>query len=208
MPAPTAVEVYEVLEGYGVDTSVLSEKWIDNRRDNFVVPWVERKTRQSFSGTVQTVEYYSGRGSSVLTLDRKPIVSIDDVRLVHTGGGNFLIDVTTLVLIASEGIIKVRRNFEESTLVDPIFPRGRRNIQVTYTYGFADFPAPIKEAVAYLTAEAALGNIAARTGGGDLSTINYNRSFGDRGKYTKIRADLARWGHSLLSEYWTVVTGV
>lgn len=207
MPAPTATEVYEVLEGYGIDASILSDKWVAARRDRFVIPWVQRKTRQSFSGTVQTTELYSGTGSSILTLDRRPIVSLDNIVLVHTGGGSFLIDVTTLEVIAAEGVLKVRRNFESSTLVDPIFPRGRRNLRVTYTYGFADFPDPVKEAVAYLTAEVALSNIASRTGGGALSTVNYNRQFGDRGKYTTIRNELARQAHALLSEYFTAVTG-
>ena len=75
------------------------------------------------------------------------------------------------------------------------------------TTGFSSIPPDVYEAIMYLTAEAALGHIGSRTGGGSISVQGYGRSFGSRGKYTDIRNDLARQGISLLRHYMTGVIG-
>jgi len=203
--AVLATDIYAYLEDFGIDATVISEAWINARRDNFVIPWVERKTRMSLSELTQTTEYYSGNGKNLLVLNRRPIVSVDAISYV-LGGLTNLLNLDNIEVISAEGILKAKRNYEEAYYL-PIFAKGDYNIKVTYTYGFATIPDDMKEAVIYLCAEVTLGQIANRTGGGDVSTDGCSRSFGDRGRYTVMRNDLTRQAMALLSKYMTMVTG-
>lgn len=209
MPKPKADDVREFLEGYCATKCTISDAWIERRMDSFVIPWIERVTRQKFTGTEQIVEYYSGQGTSILVLNRRPIVSLDALAYTnYVEVDQFVINVNSIAVIADEGILKARYDFREDNW-RPIFARGVNNIVVTYTYGFDDYPDDIKEAIIYFTAEQLLGVLANRTGGGtSVSTQGYNRSFGNRGKYTSLRNDLARQGHALLRNYMTAVAGI
>ena len=42
MAAPTALEIRDFLEGYGITVTTLSDKWITARITNFIVPVIER----------------------------------------------------------------------------------------------------------------------------------------------------------------------
>lgn len=184
----------------------LTSKWIQERLDKFVVPFVERITRQYFSGTRQAVEYYSGNGKNYLILNRKPIVSLDEIRYV-LGGSNFtILNLQNIEVISAEGLLKAKRNYEEAYYL-PVFARGDYNIKITYTYGYTECPDTIKEAVIYLAAEQALGFLGARTGGGSLSMQSYSRNYGTRGKFQDIRNDLSRQAYAILQPYMTSVVG-
>ena len=110
-------------------------------------------------------------------------------------------------MIADEGILKAKANFNESNYV-PIFARGERNLRIQYTYGIDDLDnyPDIKHAVICFTAEKVLGHIASRTGGGSLSVQAFSRQYGNRGKFSDMRNELARDGVALLREYITGVT--
>lgn len=204
MSLPTESEILTFLEGYCVEASDFSAGWLEKRRDYFVVPFVERITRQYFSGTQQVVEYYSGNGKNYLILNRKPIVSLDEIRYV-LGGSNFtILNLQNIEVILAEGILKAKRNYEESYYL-PVFAKGDYNIKITYTCGYVVCPDPVKEAVIYLVAEQALGFLGARTGGGSLSMQSYSRNYGTRGKFQDIRNDLSRQAHALLQPYMTSV---
>jgi len=184
----------------------LTSKWLQDRLDKFVVPFVERITRQYFSGTRQAVEYYSGNGKNYLILNRKPIVSLDEIRYV-LGGSNFtILNLQNIEVILAEGLLKAKRNYEEAYYL-PVFARGDYNIKITYTYGYTNCPDPVKEAIIYLASEQALGFLGARTGGGSLSMQSYSRNYGTRGKFQDIRNDLSRQAHALLQPYMTSVVG-
>lgn len=184
----------------------LTSKWIQDRLDKFITPYVERITRQSFSGTQQAVEYYSGNGKNYLLLNKKPIVSLDEIRYV-LGGSNFtILNLQNIEVILAEGILKAKRNYEEAYYL-PVFAKGDYNIKITYTYGYATCPAPVKEAIIYLASEQLLGFLGARTGGGSLSMQSYSRNFGTRGKFQDIRNDLSRQAYALLQPYITSVVG-
>jgi len=206
MPLPTPTEVRAFLEGYGIDSAKLSDKWIEDRITGFIVPYVERVTRQSFNAVASVTEYYSGNGSNILILNRRPIVAITAISYVLGSNVQGFIDLTRVEQINSEGVIKSKANYDETYML-PVFAKGKRNLKITYTYGYSSPPADVKEAMIYLACEQILGFVGARTGGGSLGVHAYNRNFGNRGKYQDIRNDLARQAHSVLSKYITRIVG-
>lgn len=175
---------------------VISEDWIINCRDKFVIPWVEKSLNTSFSQTKQITEFYSGNGTSILILNRKPIVSLDALSYTNLISDQYVINITAIQIIAEEGILKVRTNFNESTWI-PIFAKGSNNLRVKYTYGYATMPDNVAEMVRYMVCEQILGQIEGRTGGGDLSAEAYSHSYGNRGKYTNVRNMLARNSYAI-----------
>ena len=50
MSAPTANEIKLFLEGYGVTETVLTNDWLELRRDRFVIPYVQKYTGINFTG--------------------------------------------------------------------------------------------------------------------------------------------------------------
>lgn len=185
---------------------VISDDWIVKKRDNFVVPWAERICRTSFSATQQIEEYYSGNGTSILMLNRKPIVSLDALSYTNVMSNQYVINLLAIQNVSEEGILKVRTNFNESTWI-PIFAKGLLNLRVKYTYGYASCPADIAEAIKYLICEQILGQLADRTGGGSLSVQGFSRNYGNRGKYTNVRNDLSRAAMAILRNYMTANSG-
>jgi hypothetical protein len=186
---------------------VISDNWIIKCRDNFVVAWIEKTLNTSFSGTQQIEEYYSGNGSSILVLNRKPIVSLDALSYTNVMSNQYVINILAIQVLTDEGILKVRTNFNESTWI-PIFAKGLENLRVKYTYGYATMPGDISEAVKYLVCEQILGLIEGRTGGGDLSVESFSRNYGGRGKYTNIRNMMARNAYAIIRNYITSNIGV
>jgi hypothetical protein len=204
MSAPTADEIRTFLEGYGIEATQLTSTWIENRRDRFVIPYIENITRQKYSAIQTVIEYYNGNGTSLLILNRRPVVALVEVRLVTYNYAETILGLGNIEVISAEGMLKavgVSDNYPYTS----VFPKGTKNIKVTYTYGYADYPADIKEAITYLCAEQLLGFIGARTGGGSVSGQSWSRNFGPRGKYTDIRNDLARQAMSILRKYMTSV---
>lgn len=188
------------------DYEIMHRDWIQKRIDNFIVPWIERVTRSHFSGTQQIVEYYSGTGSNLLILNRRPIVSLDKIEYVLGGSNITILNLGNIETIYAEGILKAKRNYEESYYL-PVFAKAEKNIKVTYTYGTASAPGPIREAAIYLAAEKLLGHIGASTGGGNVGTQGYNKTYGVRGKYQDERNDLSRQAMALLKPYMTGLVG-
>ena len=204
MALPTAAEIQAVLEGYNIETQ-LSDAWIDAKRDKFVVPWVEKKTKLSFTGIQEVTEYYDGTGSSILVLRHRPIVALLSISYTNVPSDQFYISPLAIQTIEDEGILKAKANFNEANYV-PIFARGQRNLRITYSFGYADPPPEVAEAIKYLVAEKILGHIASRTGGGNLNVQAFGRQYGSRGKFTEIRNELARDAIAILREYITGVT--
>jgi len=199
-------DVREYLEGYGIETDIISNDWIEKRLARFIVPYVESVTRQTFSGISSITEYYSGAGQNYLILNRRPIVAVQSIQYVLGGNYFTVVNMGNIETISALGILKAKSNYEEAYYM-PIFARGNFNLKITYTYGYLTFPDDIKEACIMLSAEQVLGFIGSRTGGGDISGQAYSRNFGDRGKYTEIRNDLARQAYGILRKYMTRVAG-
>ena len=205
--APTPTEIRAVLEGYMVDTNAISDAWVIEHRDSFVIPLMEEKTRQTFYRTAQVTEVYSGNGTTTLTLNRRPVISLDDIRYLVLAINFQNVAVDAIELIGNEGILRsLEATIIEATTI-PVFPKGKSNIEVTYTYGYTELPPLLQTAIKYFVAEGMLGFIADRTGGGNLSTQGWNRTWGERGKYTNIRNDLARKGLAAMKPFMTGVVG-
>lgn len=184
----------------------VSNYWLSERRDNNIIPFIERKARTSLQGLVQAVEYYSGNGETLLLLNKRNIKSLDAIEYVVGDSTLNTINIQSIELIGKTGILKAKSNLLESWNY-PVFYKGEKNIKVTYTYGEADCPGDLKDAVIYLTCEQALGLLEGQTGGGDVGVKAFTRGYGSRGKYTHIRNDLARKAHSIIKRYSTGVIG-
>ena len=183
------------------------DSWLANRRDNFILPWITRVTRQNFTAIQQYTEFYDGTGGSVLALRRRPIVSLDLIAYTNVDSNLYYLTPSAIQVIAEEGLLKAKANFNESTYI-PIFYRGDRNVKVVYKAGFASMPNDVAEAVTCLMAEQALAHAASKTGGGSsASGQGYNKSFGDAGKWGNRRKELAAEAMSLLRQYMTGAGG-
>lgn len=203
MAAPTATQIRDFLEGYGISTAVLTDAWVENCRDEEIIPHIEDVTNQAFDGEQEVTEYYSGTGRSILILNRRPVNSITTIREVGAVEGNLAGLVT---LSEKEGIIKVTSNYSEG-IYGPIFRRGDKNIIVTYKYGENDYPTRVARAIKCLVAAKMLNLIGSRTGGGSLGVQAFNRSFGSHGKFTDIRKELVHTGYGLLKKWMTGAVG-
>lgn len=206
MSAPSASEIRSFLENYGIVSAQLSDTWIDARVANFVVPYVERITRQNFDGVTTVTEYHSGNGKNIMMLDRRPIIAVTEVAYVLGGNTQRILNLAMIETVSNQGILKAKTNYDEAFLL-PLFAKGEYNIKVTYTYGYADYPADIKEAVLYLTASRCLTFVGARTGGGSLGIQSHSRNYGNRGKYHDIIQTLDADAHSILRKHSTSIVG-
>jgi hypothetical protein len=186
--------------------TVISDDWIVKKRDNDIIPWIEKVCRTSFSAPAQIEEYYSGNGTSIIILNRKPIISLDALSYTNVMSNQYVINLFAIQVISEEGILKVRTNFNESTWI-PIFAKGMLNLRIKYTYGYATTPVDIAEAIKCLVCERVLALVGARTGGGSLGVQAFNRNYGDLGKYTDIRRELSRDAQKTLANYFTRTVG-
>lgn len=181
---------------------VVSENWIQKCRDELVIPWVERKTRQSFSGIQTVTEYYDGTGGPLMILRRRPIVELLKISYTNVDSNLYYLTPSAMQVIADEGILKAKANFNESSYI-PIFFRGDRNIRITYSYGFTDCPADISRAIGMLVASEVLAHAGNKTGGGDLNVQAFGRGYGENGKWTHRRKQLAKLAYATLRQYIT-----
>lgn len=204
MAAPTATQIRAKLEGYGITVTVLSDSWIEDCRDNEIIPHIEDITGMVFDGEASITEYYNGTGGNKLILNRKPVNSITEITVV---GSVLEGDLSSLVeLIQEEGIIRLNSVFSEG-VYGPVFPRGIKNVKVTSMYGTDDYPSVVASAIKNLVAAKMLNVIGSRTGGGSLGVQAFNRNYGSHGKWTDIRKELVSTGYSLLRRYMTGVVG-
>ena len=206
MSAPTANDIRLFLEGYEVTPTQLSDAWILGRMNNNVIPYIKRFTGQVFDGVSQIIEYHSGNDGTMLILNKRPVVALIKVELISFQNLSVNLGINTISVIPEEGILKAMGVFENYPFIS-MFPKGEKNLRVTYTYGFSDFPSDIREAIIYLTASRCLSFIGARTGGGEVSVQGHSRSYGSRGKFTDIINNLDRDALDILREYSTGVVG-
>lgn len=204
---PTAQEIRDFLQGYCIDSTIVSDQWITDRMSNSIIPYVERITRFSVTQEKTVTDYYSGNGDNILFLHNKNFKELVNIQFV-VGGGLWVFNMNNVEIDRSEGIIKAKRNYNE-TYIRPYFPKGTKNIKVTYTIGYdpGDLPGQLKEAIIYLTCEQLLGFIEGMSGGGDIAVTGYSTRYGVRGRWTTIRDDLTRKAGSILRDYINLTVG-
>lgn len=208
MSIPTATEIRTYLEGYNITISFLTDAWIEARRDNFIVPFVERIINRKVDSEESVTEYVSGNGKSILFLSAKNINSLVSIEYV-TGSDDTVdsnIGLGSVRLIPESGILKSITNITEGGY-NTLFSKGEKNIKIVYKVGSNSGDNELKEAITYLCAEQMLGFVGARTGGGSLTVQGFTRNFGDRGKYQDIRNDSKRQAMFILKKYTTSVVG-
>lgn len=185
----------------------ISDEWLANARDRKVIPYVESKAGVKLGATTRKVEYHSGTGSSLLFLDRRPIVELHSINLVTNPANWVYVSPNSVDVIAEEGVLKLKAVLEAWQAYVPAFPRGKMNVKVEYTYGYAEAPCDLVDAVNGLVASLALGHLGARTGGGSVSVPGMSRNYGPRGKYGDVRIELERWAVAAIRRYMTGVSG-
>lgn len=213
MSKPTAIDVIEFLEGYGISNDIISVGWIDKRIDNLIIPWIENHTRLNFSKESEYIEYLSGNGLDILTLSRKPINNLISLEYVITEGTLFNL-ITLVELNKQDGILIAKANPLEGQF-NHVFQKGNKNIKVIYTAGYNDFIdiennkiiEDIREAIIYLTAKQVLIQVGSRTGGGSLGVQSHSRNYGARGKYTDFINHIDMMAYEILKNYFTGVVG-
>lgn len=204
MAAPTATEIREILECYGITSDVLSDAWLNNTRDQMIIPHIEEKTGMTFDGETELTEYYNGNGTSVMILNRRPVNSITSISLINDiNESNF---VNSIELIGDEGIIKSKTNFREN-IGGALFTKGFKNWKIVYKVGADDYPEYIKRAIAELTAARALVFIGARTGGGSVQVQSHGRNYGPLGKYNDVIVQLVTGAYAVIRDYCSGVVG-
>ncbi len=205
MALPSASEIRSHLEGYNITSSKVSDSWINDERDEVVVPYVEDQVGFSLESEDTKIDYHSGNGRSVLYLNRRGITEIVSVDLVRASDIIGTISLSSFELNSDEGFLKAVSNFSEG-IWSVLFPKGDKNIKVTYTIG-GTLTTRLNTIVKKFTCISMLDLIEGRTGGGSLGVQAFNRNYGDKGKYTNIRGRLNKAAVVLLRKFQTGVTG-
>jgi len=184
MALPTATDVKTYL--VGIDTSSIPDSWITDRRDGYVIPYLEDYLEISFKVNKLITEFYSGNGTRLLTLDRTGILSGLKIIFPHTDAQD-ITGSTSFVHDPSTGQVH-RPIIRDIGATEQVWPKGSKNIKVTYNLGFAPADdlkgeAPeLFELIILLLATRTLKQIQAgedSSGGGSLSVEGYSKSKGE-----------------------------
>ena len=202
---PVALDVYNYLEGFGINESVISEEWITNARDDEIIPFINHTLGFDIEAETEVTEYHSGNGTDILFLSRRnptELVSIERVSGADITGS---ISLGAVELIADKGIIKATSGYPEYWGTK-IFTKGQNNIKVVYKIG-GTLTTELALAVKKLMCILALDNIADRTGGGNLTVQGFSRNHGDMGRYTTMRKRLNNQAMEILNRHKSAVIG-
>lgn len=202
----TVAEIRDLLEGYCISQSIISDDWIQNRIDKYIIPSIiNKRLGLSISGNVSKTVYVNGTGEDIIFLPDRDVIEITAITYVNTESV-YTPSIANLELIPNEGIVKSKYNFAEG-YYKTTFPKGTRNIKITYTVGYndADIPDDINELIGYLAVIEICTWIEGRSGGGNVSSEAFNRDYGDLGKYTNIRRQLVQRCNIII---WNYKSGV
>ena len=205
MPLPDADDIYNYLEDYNIDANVLSSTWIEEQRDNEIIPYIEHCIGYSLDSEQTITEYHSGNGTDILFLDRKGVNSLESIELVSGHEISGAISLDSIQLIADKGVLKAKTGVPEY-YDSRIFPKGKNNIKVIYKVG-GTYQDDLMTAVKMLLSIVVLEEIADRTGGGALGVQGFNRNYGDAGRYSNYRKRLNRRANAIIGKYMSSVVG-
>lgn len=170
---------------------------------------IEEMTGLPMSGAASISETHDGSGNEMCMLNRKPIVSLTSIQILSVPQTVFSIPVSSIYVENDTGILRIKSvNFDTYTYLTPIFPKGRKNILVTYLAGYDTPPADVARALVMLAGCYALSAEAGRTGGGTSLTVEgYSKTYGSRGKYSEFINYNSMQAYALLRKYVTGVVG-
>jgi len=171
---------------------------------------IENYTGQSFTG-IQTVdELHDGSGTTELLLDRRPVIDLQNIVILSWPYTNYVITPSSIQVDQNMGLLRVKNVYDVGfSPIAPSFPKGRNNIKITYTYGFATLPNDVAAALALFVSADVLGLASGQRGDvASLSVEGWSRSYGNpRGKYGVVRNDMVTRARALLRSYKTSVVG-
>lgn len=186
----------------------LTDDWIINRRDKFVIPWIMKRTSLNILGTRTITDYISGNGLTSLILSHKPVIDLQELTYISIPDG-FIGNLQESVEIDKEQGILMSKCRVLDASDHTVFSRGIKNIKVVYTVGFSDIctEAPdIPEAILNWLASLCLQLIGSRSGGGNINQPGYTQTFGDRGRYSEAIKMCESTTHAILSNYFNYVS--
>jgi hypothetical protein len=157
-----------------------------------------------FDGVNTITEIHSGTGHSTLILNRRPVETVTEIKVLSNNYYYYSISLSSIEIESKTGILKFTSNVSEGEYITSSFPRGNKNLKITYTVGAATPPDDIVNALILMSCSDILGNEAGYDGGGvSLSVVSYSKSYGTAGKYSEIRNQYMRTAGTLLKKYMT-----
>jgi len=108
-----------------------------------------RYCKRDFVDTDYVDEVYDGQGTYVLMLRQFPIIALTSVDTVESDGTT---ETCLTAQFRTDDDVGEIRHIPECTCDYTYFPKGYRNILVTYKAGFADIPEDVQEACAQTVA--------------------------------------------------------
>ena len=108
-----------------------------------------RYCKRDFVDTAYVDEEYDGEGTYVLMLRQFPIITLTSVETMESDGT--LLTCLTAQFRTDDDVGEIR-HIPECTCDYTYFPKGYRNILVTYQAGFATIPEDVQEATAQTVA--------------------------------------------------------
>jgi hypothetical protein len=171
---------------------------------------VQKITGLSFSGVTEYTELHDGTGHEELMLDRRPVISLIDIQVLSWPYTNYTISPSSIQVVGDMGMLRVRNLYDVGFQpVSPVFPKGRMNVKVVYSAGFATPPEDVATAISLLTFADALGQVAGQRGDAtSLSVEGWSKSYGNpRGRYGNVRNDAVLQARALLRSYTSSVVG-
>lgn len=209
----TAAEVVELLEKLKVDLI----DWTDGDTYPLIDEFILQKQRLFQNATRRNIEEvtrttrHDGTGKDLLVAPDYPIkdgsvtINIYGISPVSYAPSDLDVDNDTGIIYL-ESVTKAAGEL--------IFPHGRRNIEITATYGFSTIPDDVKDAIKYWVCLEVMMMEDKRTTGGDLSPSvkrfrigNYSESYGDGGRFSVTVKTFESTVQSIINQYYRT-TGV
>lgn len=200
----TVAEVREHMEGYGIDSSVLSDSFIQ-KKITAVVAKVEREVSKSLFGTKSETWVTGGNNGKTIQLPHWPVSSITSIKILYGDIDPSVISEQEYQLNSRLGQISIL----SSILIDGSYifrwPGGDNNIEIKYEHGYPIVNADVKDAIMSLIACACMMNVGGRDGGAQsLSVEGYSKNFGTGGKYSGVIMNMKKEAKNTLKSYRSI----
>lgn len=113
--------------------------WINSATDE-----LERECDRQLASRLVTNEYQDGRGQNIILLRQFPVTAISELRI---DGKSEFTDASTLIPATDYALTD---DAQSVVFKRGYFPKGYRNIRVTYTAGYTTIPADLMNATLWL----------------------------------------------------------
>lgn len=114
---------------------------------------IENYCKRKFNSETLT-EYYDGKGSNRIVLDRRPVISITSIHddTDREYGSATLVAASDYVLYEDRGIVEYDASERTFTSTKAYFADGQKNVKVVYVAGYSTIPTDVEQACIMLVA--------------------------------------------------------